>query len=101
MYWKNPVRSWRKQQDRYQYLNQEGRLVSWTRIHTPPVSFVQQTNYIVGIIKLKSGKQVTAQLVEIDQSQLKKGLKVKGILRKLYEDGEAGVITYGVKFKPL
>lgn len=101
MYWKNPVRSWRRQPNRYEYLNQTGKLISWTEISAPPVSFQWQQTYLVGLIKLDSGETTVHQLVEVSRDQLKMGMKLKGVLRKLYEDGPEGVITYGVKFKPI
>lgn len=100
MYWKNPVKSWREKSQRYRWLKKKGELVSWTRIVNPPSGFTHQKSYVVGMVDFGEAGRVTGQLVgEVDEEKLQKGLKVEGVLRRLYEDGEAGVITYGVKFK--
>lgn len=102
MFWKNPIQSWRRQQHRYQWLEVTGKLITWTEIQAPPQSFATQGKYLVGIIDCGKKGRTVAQLVEInDTSQLKPGLKLTGILRRLYEDGPDGIITYGVKFRPI
>lgn len=101
MYWKNPIQSWRRQKERYQWLGVTGKLLSWTRIEAPPQSFGAHSNYLVGIIDCGKRGRAVGQLVEVvDEKSLKVGQKFKGILRRIYEDGDDGVITYGVKFKP-
>ena len=41
-----------------------------------------------------------AQLVDVDLSKIEIGMRVRAVLRKLDEDGDAGVIHYGFKFVP-
>lgn len=100
MFWKNPIQSWRRQRQRYQWLGVAGKLVSWTRIDAPPLSFGSNSGYFVGIIDCGAKGTTVAQLVGTsDPKKLKPGVKLTGVLRRLYEDGQDGVITYGVKFK--
>ena len=42
--------------------------------------------------------KLTAQIVDCNFEDLKIGMRVKIEFRKIYEEGEAGVIYYGYKF---
>lgn len=75
-----------------------GEIVSFTVIHTPPEGFEEYAPYAVGLIKLAEGTAVSGQLVG-DISKIEVGKKVRSVFRKMYEDGEGGVIHYGVKFE--
>jgi uncharacterized OB-fold protein len=44
---------------------------------------------------------VTAQLTDVAPNDVKIGLRVEMVTRKLREDGEEGQIIYGYKFRPL
>ena len=98
MYWKNPVKIWRETGKRYRFLGKIGVLVSWTKIGNPPVSFAKQRNYFVGLVDFGKEGRFIAQLVGVN-GEPRKGAKVEGVLRRLYEDGEDGVICYGTKFQ--
>ena len=101
MYWKNPVRAWRETKKRYRWLRKRGKLVSWTRIETAAETFSWQKRYYVGIVDFGQGKMGVGQLVGVEGGGLKKGVRVEGVLRKLYETSATGVIVYGCKFKPV
>lgn len=75
-----------------------GSIVSYTVIHTPPEGFEQFAPYAIGLIRLAEGPTVSGQVVG-DHSLLSIGKKVKPVFRKMYEDGEGGVIHYGIKFE--
>ena len=101
MYWKGPVREKRAQERRYKHLGEEGVVVSFTVITSPPISFSGQVKYVVGLIEV-GGEKVMAQIVgESTNGEVVVGIgdRVVGVMRKLYEDGDEGVITYGTKFK--
>ena len=53
-----------------------------------------------GLVKLEEGPIVTAQLTDVENDQVKIGMKVEMVTRKLREDGEEGQIIYGYKFRP-
>lgn len=75
----------------------EGILTSYTVIRVPPGEFSDQAPYAVGIIELKDGPRLTAQIADCDFDQLEVGKRVKLEFRKIYEQGEAGIICYGYK----
>ena len=81
-------------------LNGRGEVVSYTVIHTPPEGFDRQAPYIMALVKLEEGPMVTAQIVDVSLEEVKIGMRVESVFRKIQEDGEAGLIYYGFKFRP-
>ncbi|MBC7254994.1 MAG: hypothetical protein H5T66_02655, partial [Chloroflexi bacterium] len=47
------------------------------------------------------GPLVTAQLTDVFPDEVSIGMPVEMVTRKLREEGEEGLITYGYKFRPL
>jgi len=70
-------------------------------IHVGPESFEKQVPYPVAIIKLEEGSQITAQIVDCNIDEIKIGMKVESVFRRIQEDGYTGAIYYGYKFKPV
>jgi hypothetical protein len=68
-------------------------------IHTAAEGFENQTPYVLGIIKLEEGPSLTSQII-CDAKDVKIGMKVKPVFRKLGQAGERGMIYYGTKFVP-
>ncbi|MEM0453647.1 MAG: Zn-ribbon domain-containing OB-fold protein [Sulfolobales archaeon] len=56
---------------------------------------------IVALIKLEEGPLVIGELVDVDLSEVREGIKVEAVLRKLKTDDPSGLIYYGVKFRPV
>jgi uncharacterized OB-fold protein len=77
-----------------------GKILTYTIIRVPPHPFSDQAPYAVGIIELDDGVRLTGQIVDCAFEELKIGQRVKVEFRKVYEEGEAGVIYYGYKFVP-
>jgi hypothetical protein len=78
-----------------------GEVLTYTVIHSAPEGFENRVPYIMAIVKLEDGPCLTTQLVDCEPSEVKIGMKVKSVFRRIQEDGEAGLIHYGFKFKPL
>jgi uncharacterized OB-fold protein len=77
-----------------------GKILTYTIIRVPPHPFSDQAPYAVGIVELDDGVRLTGQVVDCAFEDLKVGLRVKVEFRKVYQEGEAGVIYYGYKFVP-
>ncbi len=75
-----------------------GTLLTFTQITIPTQMFSKQPPYCIGIIQLEEGPKITAQLADVDLKDLKIGLKVKAVFRKIYQAGNQGIINYGLKF---
>jgi uncharacterized OB-fold protein len=81
-------------------LADKGKILTYTIIRVPPHQFVDQAPFAVGIAELDDGVKLTGQIVDCDFEDLKIGQRVKIEFRKVYDEGEAGIICYGYKFVP-
>jgi len=77
-----------------------GKVITYTTIYSASAAFHRQTPYVLAIVKLDEGPQLTGQIV-CDPDEVKIGMKVRSVFRKLGEDGPEGVIYYGTKFVPI
>lgn len=97
----SPVKVWRNQKKISKMLGKHGEIVSWTIIRVPPADFSYQAPYPVAIVKLESGKNIIAQLVDYEEENLRFGQKVVTVLRRTSKPDSSEVIPYGVKVKPV
>ncbi len=58
-------------------LSREGELITFTQINVKPYSFSHYDDYIVGIVRLPEGVNVTAWVREKDPRKLKPGMKMR------------------------
>ena len=66
-----------------------------------PAGFEEQAPYTVALIKLSEGPIVTAQLTDLGENEVRIGMPVEMVTRKLRSDGdERGMLIYGYKFRP-
>ncbi|MCZ7355450.1 MAG: Zn-ribbon domain-containing OB-fold protein [Candidatus Methanoperedens sp.] len=77
-----------------------GEVVTYTIVHSSTKDFEKHTPYILAIIKLEEGPQLTSQVI-CDHNDIHIGMKVKSVFRRLGEESEKGMIYYGTKFVPL
>jgi uncharacterized OB-fold protein len=77
-----------------------GTVVTYTTIQTAPDQFSSAGPYVLGIIKLDEGPQMTSQII-VDPKEAVIGMRVKSAFRKIATDGESGIIHYGTKFVPV
>ncbi len=82
-------------------LSGHGEIYSFTTMYNVPQGFEEQKPYTVALIKLDEGPMVTAQLTDVHSADVKIGLRVEMVTRKLREDGNEGQIVYGYKFRPV
>ncbi|MEA4957088.1 hypothetical protein SDC9_17041 [bioreactor metagenome] len=79
----------------------KGKIHSFSIVETPTSDFKTISPYAVAIIDLDEGARLTSQLVDCDLNEIEIGDPVEMVFRKIREDGEDGVISYGFKFKPV
>jgi uncharacterized OB-fold protein len=84
-----------------QKLSGHGEVYSFSTMYNVPHGFEEQKPYTIALIKLDEGPIVTAQLTDVASAEVKIGLRVEMVTRKLREDGAEGQIIYGYKFRPL
>jgi|SRR5580658_656039 uncharacterized OB-fold protein len=81
-------------------LSGDGEVFSYSVVHDAAEGFEMQVPYVLALVRTVEGPVLTGQVVDVDPSEVRIGLKVRATFRKLREEGRAGVIHYGYKFAP-
>lgn len=76
-----------------------GKIQSYSVIHTPTDEFKNISPYAVAIIELEEGAKITSQIVDCNTDDIEIGQDVELVFRKIRAEGDEGVISYGYKFK--
>ncbi len=98
---KNPARIWRESKKLSDKLGRVGRVLTFTKIYSAPSGFEHQIPYTVGIIELEDGQRMATEIVDCSPNQLKIGLKVQTVIRRIGQSEPEELIEYGIKAKPL
>lgn len=109
----SPVTVWRHHKNLKNYLNQEGKIIAWTKVFIAPEGFEHEAPYFVAIVEFKdgpprptkqgrveAGKRMPLQIVDCDKD-LKPNQKIITVIRKLGKVKLDEVIEYTVKAKPI
>ena len=78
-----------------------GTVYSYSTVYNAPAGYEFNVPYVVALVKLAEGPMLTAQLADIDPSEVQIGMEVEMVTRKLREEGSEGMIIYGYKFRPI
>lgn len=78
----------------------QGQVYSYAVVRQAPGGFAEQVPYPVALVALVEGPLVVAQLTDLEDSELRIGLPVEMVTRRLREDGSRGTLLYGYKFRP-
>ncbi|MFN8443389.1 MAG: Zn-ribbon domain-containing OB-fold protein [Caldilineaceae bacterium] len=84
-----------------QNLSGRGEVYSFSTMYNVPKGFEDQKPYTIALVRLDDGPMVTAQLTDINHDDVKIGMRVEMVTRKIREDGAEGQIIYGYKFRPV
>ena len=79
----------------------EGEVYTFSVIHEAPDCNNMQKPYVVAMVRTNDGLMISSQLVDVNIEDVKIGMPVRAVLRKLDADGDSGVIHYGFKFVPI
>ncbi|MCX8170072.1 MAG: Zn-ribbon domain-containing OB-fold protein [Candidatus Methanomethyliaceae archaeon] len=82
------------------YLPQRGILLSFSIIRNPPTGFEKTTPYVIGLVELEDGTKLLTQITDVDIDEIKIGMELEQVFRRISEDGDSGIIQYGIKFRP-
>lgn len=77
------------------------KLVSYTILYSCQERIDQKKPVVIGLIGINNDIQITSQIVDIDFSKLRIGMKLRPIMRKFFKDKLLGYIQYGIKFTKL
>lgn len=79
-------------------LSGRGTILEWTRVHKAAPGYEAQVPYTLALIRTEEGPVVTGQVVGHDGREVTTDTPVRAVFRRLGEDGDAGVIYYGMKW---
>jgi uncharacterized OB-fold protein len=82
-------------------LSGRGEVYSFSTMYNAPQGYEEQKPYTIALVRLDEGPMVTAQLTDVDNSDVRIGMRVEMVTRKLREEGAEGQIIYGYKFRPV
>ena len=74
-------------------------MFSFSTVSEAPSGYTDNQPYTIALIKLEEGPLVTAQLTDVDSDEVRIGMPVEMVTRKIREEGENGLIVYGYKFR--
>jgi len=80
-------------------LKGEGKIHTYSVINTPTPEFKTIAPYVVAIVELEEGAKITTQIVDCKPEDVEIGDEVEMVFRKIKEEGDDGVISYGYKFR--
>jgi len=78
-------------------LQPRGTILSYTTIHVAAEEFAAQTPFVVAVVETEEGARLTAQVADCSPSEVAIGKKVRFELRRIREEGKAGILQYGYK----
>lgn len=81
-------------------LSGRGEVYTYSTVRAAPQGFEVYVPYTVAIIKLEEGPMITAQLTDVAAADVKIGMPVEMVTRRIRAQGDEGTITYGYKFRP-
>ena len=76
-----------------------GKVFSFTVVRSGPCGFERYVPYIIAIIEFEEGAKCTGQIVDCSPDEISIGTKLETCFRKVSEDGDSGIIHYGLKWK--
>jgi uncharacterized OB-fold protein len=79
----------------------KGEVYSFSTVYEAPAGHTENQPYTVALIKLQEGPLLTAQLTDVDNADVRIGMPVEMVTRKIKQEGENGMIVYGYKFRPV
>ncbi|MEL9908378.1 MAG: Zn-ribbon domain-containing OB-fold protein [Desulfurococcus sp.] len=83
-------------------INEEARLITWTIIYSAMEGFEEKRPLMIGILEtINSKARIMAPLTDVLPEELKPGMLMEPVLRRISEDSEAGLIHYGISYRPV
>jgi len=82
-------------------LSGRGQVVTYSIVHDAPKDFEMMKPYVLAIVEMDEGVRMTSQIVDCENAEVKIGMRVETAFRRLGAEGEAGIIHYGYKFRPV
>jgi len=78
-----------------------GKVYSYTIVRDAPSGFKDLAPYVLALIRLDEGPLVLSQIVDVNPEDVRIGMSVQVVFRRIGDVGRTGVLRYSYKFKPL
>jgi uncharacterized OB-fold protein len=75
-----------------------GKLFSYSEIFMSPEGY--DGPYAMALVDLDEGPRLLAQITDAEPDDLRIGMRLEMVVRKVLESGQDGAIVYGYKFRP-
>ena len=82
------------------FFSGKGTVYTFTVIRVAPQGFGIYVPYITAVIELEEGIKITSQIVDCTIEDIKIGMKVEAVFRKMRSEHGSGIVLYGTKFRP-
>ncbi len=83
-------------------LNEKAKLLTWTIIYSVPEGFEDKRPRIIGLVEtLETKARILAPITDVLPEELSEGTILEPVLRRINEDGEAGIIQYAIAYRPV
>ncbi|MEM0106799.1 MAG: Zn-ribbon domain-containing OB-fold protein [Candidatus Micrarchaeaceae archaeon] len=79
-------------------LSGNGEIYTYTKIHSSTETFKEDTPYIIVMVKTDEGPLIEGHLIDNGKDP-KIGARVKVVFRKMFAEGDEGLIHYHYKFE--
>jgi len=80
----------------------KGEVYSFAPMYDAPTGYEESAPYVIALVKLAEGPIVTAQLTDVEEEDVRIGMPVEMVTRRIRSDqDESGIILYGYKFRPV
>lgn len=82
-------------------VNEKAHLITWTVIYSAMEGFEERRPVVIGIVEtLNSRAKIMAPLTDVLPDELKIGMLMEPVIRRIREEGDAGLIYYGIAYRP-
>jgi uncharacterized OB-fold protein len=82
-------------------LKREGKIFSFSVVYEASAENSILKPYAVAMVETDDGVRITGQIVDADLNEIKIGMPVRVVFRKIGEESPSGIIHYGYKFAPI
>ena len=78
-----------------------GKVITFSVVRTAPKEFKRYLPYAIALVELDNGARVLSQITDCSVDEVRIGMRVEAVFRKVSEDGDEGIVRYGYKFRPI
>jgi uncharacterized OB-fold protein len=81
-------------------LSCRAKVVTSTVVHVPPTEFQMEAPYAMAIVETPERARLMVQVVDCEPDEVRPGLDVSLVFRRIRREGHGGIICYGHKAVP-